>query len=149
MVYIIVSITAKSPMIKPTLFRTRPGLKRKGLVTQVIVAAKESVLVVANIIKTAVPTKGTSLEWQILPALITMEFSVLIGFGWLIGKCQDYSNVLNAHATGFHYTNLLAGTSFWLPSTHPFHHHHTSTHLSLLEIEHGQNSSKANEVVKW
>ena len=36
------------------------------------------------------------------------------------GKCQAWSGAPNAHTTGFHDVALLAGSSYCLPSTHPF-----------------------------
>ncbi len=42
-------------------------------------------------------------------------------------KCQAWSGNLNAHTTGFHDGSLLAGSSYRLPSTHPFSNHQSTT----------------------
>ncbi len=42
------------------------------------------------------------------------------------GKCNIWSGAHNAHTTGFHDAVLLAGASYHLSSTHPYHNHHSS-----------------------
>ncbi len=42
-------------------------------------------------------------------------------------KCQAWSGAPNAHTSGFHDVALLAGSSYHLPSTHPFSCHCSTT----------------------
>ncbi len=42
-------------------------------------------------------------------------------------KCQAWSDTPNAHTTGFHDVARLAGSSYCLPSTHPFSCHLSTT----------------------
>ncbi len=54
------------------------------MIDQVIVTAVEDVLVVAKIIKAVGHQNMTSLEWQTLPASLMGDFTVGMGFGWLL-----------------------------------------------------------------
>ncbi len=46
-------------------------------------------------------------------------------------KCNTWSGAPHAHTTYFHDAALLAGTSYHLPSTHPFHHHCSTINNSI------------------
>ncbi len=47
------------------------------------------------------------------------------------GKCNTWGGANHAHITNFHNAALLSGTSYHLPSTHPFHHHHSTKNISI------------------
>ncbi len=83
-VEIMVTIITRSPMTKPALHRTRLSFKGRGIIKHVMVAAVEDILMVAKINKVVGSRNRTSLEWQTLSTLLTMEFTVLMGFGWLL-----------------------------------------------------------------
>ncbi len=42
-------------------------------------------------------------------------------------KCQTWNGAPNAHTTGFHDVAFLVGSSYRLPSTHPFSRHRSTT----------------------
>ncbi len=100
-----------------------------------------SIFVVAKIIKTTETTKGTCLEWQIVPVSITKKFSVLMGFGWLL-----MTNVIPGVALpicSHHWIPWCYPFSWFhlphLPSNHLFHHYCTSK--SPSSIPNGRKSS--------
>ncbi len=47
-----------------------------------MVTAVEGILMVAKIIMAAGTMNETRLEWPILPILVMVEFTVLMGYGW-------------------------------------------------------------------
>ncbi len=47
------------------------------------------------------------------------------------GKCNTWNGVPYAHTTTFHDATLLAGTSYYLSTTHQFHHHHSTNNKSI------------------
>ncbi len=77
-------IIVKNHMTNTALRRTRLRFKRRGIIDKEIVAVMEDVLVVAAVIKAVEMMKGTNLEWQTLPMLLTVNFTVLMEFGWFI-----------------------------------------------------------------
>ncbi len=81
-----VLIIAKNHVAKPALCRTRLSFKRRAIFIQVMVTVVEGILVMAKTKRKNVvgPAKGIYLEWQTLTTLLTIEFTVLMGFGWLI-----------------------------------------------------------------
>ncbi len=128
---IMVLIILWNRMTKPALCRTKQRFKRRGLVDQVVVEVMEDVLVMATIIKTMETMTGK----------IGMTNTSIVSSGgvdcfdgiWMsyYNKCNTCSGTPYAHTTIFHDVALLAGTSHHLPSTHPFHHHCSTTNNSI------------------
>ncbi len=77
----VVSIIVMILVTRIVLHRTRPSLKKRGIMLQVVVAMVEDVLVVAGTIKAEAIMNGISLELPILPVMV--GFSVLMDFGWV------------------------------------------------------------------
>ncbi len=82
-VEIIVLIIAKNPVTKYALGKTRLSFKRKGIVNHVMIAVVKGIIVVAKVIKVMGTMNGTNLEWQILPAFVMLEVTVLVELGWV------------------------------------------------------------------
>ncbi len=76
-----VLIMAKNPVTKPLSCRTRLRPKSRGIVDQVMVTMEKDILMVAKIIKVLGILNRINLEWQTLPALLMVDFIVLMEFG--------------------------------------------------------------------
>ncbi len=61
------------------------------------------------------------------------------------GKCQAWSGTPNVHTTDFHDVALLAGSSYCLPSTHPFSRLQSTT-LSSNPTGNGTSAPVVNTV---
>ncbi len=71
-------------MTKPVLQKTRLNFKRREIVDHVKVAVIEDILVVAELFKVLGTMTRTSLEWEMPPSLLVVEFIALMEYGWLI-----------------------------------------------------------------
>ncbi len=98
-----------------------------------MVVLEEDILMVAKIIKVVGIMNSTSLEWQTLPALLMVELTVLMRFGWLI-----VANIIPGVALPMLMALVSMVLPFWLvPATIflPLIHSATIVPLTIMAVE--------------